>query len=83
MNRRIVADKHLKPVLRATDSQLTAYASRSQTYDPRLIETIALDDWPDNVERVMIAYRLEVNEYQGTKSSPHSAGVSLGVWEQL
>lgn len=73
MNRRIVADKHLKLVLRATDSRLTAYASRFQTHDPRLIEAIAFntldDDWPDNVERVMITYRLEVNEYQGTKSS--------------
>jgi single-stranded-DNA-specific exonuclease len=37
------------------------------------IEAIAFntrgEDWPDDVRRVSLAYRLDVNEYQGLRST--------------
>lgn len=59
VNRRIVGDKHLKLVLKLPGSQ-------------RLIDAIAFntvdEDWPDNVQRVEAAYRLDINEYQGRQN---------------
>lgn len=57
MVRRVVADKHLKLVLRAPNSHP--------------IEAIAFntlgEEWPEDLGRVAIAYRLDVNKYQGMR----------------
>jgi len=56
--RRIVGEKHLKMTLRSTGSAAG-----------RLIEAIAFnvtdEDWPKNVTRVHIAYKLDINDYRG------------------
>lgn len=59
VNRRIVGEKHLKLVLQTPGSQ-------------RFIDAIAFnvtdEDWPEQVSRVELAYRLDINEYQGRQS---------------
>jgi single-stranded-DNA-specific exonuclease len=60
VQRRIVGEKHLKMVLRAPGGE-------------RMIDAIALNtvdaDWPPQAKRVVTAYRLDVNEYQGRRSA--------------
>lgn len=57
-DRRIVADRHLKMTL-----ALPGY--------PRKFDAIAFftldDDWPEDVNHVHLAYRLDVNEYNGRR----------------
>lgn len=59
INRRIVGEKHLKLVLQPIGSQ-------------RYIDAIAFnvtdEDWPEQVSRVELAYRLDINEYQGRQN---------------
>ncbi len=56
---RVVGERHLKMVLRAPGEQ-------------RLIDAIAFNtsatQWPDATRRVNVAYRVEINEYQGKQS---------------
>ena len=59
VQRRVVADKHLKLLVRAANSapiEAIAFNTRGE-------------DWPDDVRRVSLAYRLDVNEYQGMRST--------------
>ena len=59
VQRRVVGERHLKMVLRATG-------------DKRLIDAIAFNtsatQWPDGTLQVNAAYRVDVNEYQGKQS---------------
>ena len=59
VNRRIVGEKHLKLVLQVPGGQ-------------RYIDAIAFnvsdEDWPEQVKRVELAYRLDINEYQGRQN---------------
>jgi single-stranded-DNA-specific exonuclease len=60
VQRRIVGEKHLKMVLRAPGGE-------------RMIDAIAFNtvdaDWPPQAKRVVTAYRLDVNEYQGRRTA--------------
>ena len=64
VQKRIVGSKHLKMTLRMPGQLGVSTNSRS-----RPIEAIAFnttdDDWPGNVQRVHIAYKLDINEYRG------------------
>ena len=59
VSRRIVSERHLKMVLRLPDSRRIADAIAFNTVD---------EDWPNEVTRVLLAYRLDVNEYQGRRN---------------
>ncbi|MEJ2142592.1 MAG: single-stranded-DNA-specific exonuclease RecJ [Gammaproteobacteria bacterium] len=59
VNRRIVGEKHLKLVLQLPGSQRYIDAIAFNTVD---------DEWPENVQRVELAYRLDINEYQGRQN---------------
>lgn len=54
--RRIVAEKHLKLLLRLPDSDQTLEAMAFFTDD---------QDWPSSVRQVQAVYRLNINEYYG------------------
>jgi single-stranded-DNA-specific exonuclease len=56
--RRIVGDHHLKLTVKLP--------GQKRTYDAIAFYT-ADDDWPENVARVLLAYRLDINEYRGRK----------------
>ncbi len=56
LNYRILADRHLKLSLQHGLSGPAVEAVAFNTRD---------DDWPDQVDRVRIAYRLDVNHYRG------------------
>lgn len=58
VKRRIVGEHHLKLVLRPVGSE--------QTLDGIAFNTVD-DDWPHDVSQVELAYRLDVNEYNGTR----------------
>lgn len=58
VKRRIVGGHHLKLVLRPVGSE--------QTFDGIAFNTVD-DDWPLDVSQVELAYRLDVNEYNGTR----------------
>ncbi|HEC19906.1 MAG TPA: single-stranded-DNA-specific exonuclease RecJ [Gammaproteobacteria bacterium] len=60
VNRRIVGDKHLKLVVRPPGSEQALDAIAFNTVD---------DDWPAEVQRVELAYRLDVNEFNGRRSA--------------
>jgi len=60
VNRRIVGDRHLKLTLQPTGSDQNIDAIAFNTVD---------DAWPVNVERVELAYRLDVNEYNGRRTA--------------
>ncbi len=61
VQQRIVGEKHLKLVV-ATD------AARSQLLDA-IAFNVDLEQWPNNaVQRVRLAYRLDVNEFRGRQS---------------
>jgi single-stranded-DNA-specific exonuclease len=59
VSRRIVGEKHLKLVLRPAGSQQAIDAIAFNTVD---------DDWPVGVSHVALAYRLDVNEFNGRRS---------------
>ncbi|MGD8483353.1 MAG: single-stranded-DNA-specific exonuclease RecJ [Thioalkalispiraceae bacterium] len=59
VNRRIVGEKHLKLVVRLP--------SGSQCYDAIAFNTTD-EDWPEQVEQVQLAYRLDVNEFRGNQN---------------
>ncbi len=59
VSRRIVGERHLKMVLRLPGSRRVADAIAFNTLD---------EDWPAEVSRVLLAYRLDVNEYQGRRN---------------
>lgn len=60
INRRIVGERHLKLVLQPTDSEQNIDAIAFNTVD---------ESWPTNVEQVELAYRLDVNEFNGVRSA--------------
>ena len=60
VSRRIVGEKHLKLVLRPAGSQQAIDAIAFNTID---------DDWPVGVSQVKLAYRLEINEFNGKRSA--------------
>ncbi len=57
LQRRIVGEKHLKLVLENEDG-VAIDAIAFNTTD---------NHWPENVERVRVAYRLEINEFRGER----------------
>ena len=56
--RRIVGEHHLKMTLRLPESP--------QSYDAIAFHTLD-EAWPDEVRNVQLAYRLDVNEYRGSR----------------
>ncbi|MCF6255811.1 MAG: single-stranded-DNA-specific exonuclease RecJ [Gammaproteobacteria bacterium] len=60
VSRRIVGEKHLKLVLRPAGSQQVIDAIAFNTVD---------DDWPVDVKQVELAYRLDINEFNGRRSA--------------
>jgi single-stranded-DNA-specific exonuclease len=58
VERRIVGERHLKLRLRSTPGAQTLDAIAFNTVD---------DDWPLGVSQVELAYRLDVNEYNGVR----------------
>ncbi|MBL1274734.1 MAG: single-stranded-DNA-specific exonuclease RecJ, partial [Ectothiorhodospiraceae bacterium] len=60
VSKRIVGEKHLKLVLRQTGSEQSIDAIAFNTVD---------DDWPVKVAQVELAYRLDVNEFNGKRSA--------------
>ncbi len=60
VSRRIVGDNHLKLVLRPPGSEQIIDAIAFNTVD---------DDWPADTAQVELAYRLDVNEYNGRRST--------------
>ncbi len=59
VSRRIVGERHLKMVLKLPSSSRIADAIAFNTLD---------DDWPPEVNQVLLAYRLDVNEFQGRRN---------------
>ncbi len=59
VKRRIVGENHLKLVLRIPGSEQIIDAIAFNTLD---------DDWPADTTQVELAYRLDVNEYNGRRS---------------
>jgi len=59
INRRIVGGKHLKLTVRLSESGQPVDAIAFNTVD---------DDWPATVAQVELAYRLDVNEFNGRRS---------------
>ncbi len=60
VNRRVVGDKHLKMMLR--------HPQQSQGMDAIAFNTIDTD-WPPGLTHVEVAYRLDVNDFRGTRSA--------------
>jgi single-stranded-DNA-specific exonuclease len=60
MHRRIVGERHLKLQLRAPGTERDMDAIAFNTVDT---------DWPDQVAQVRVAYRLDVNEFNGRRSA--------------
>ena len=60
VNRRIIGERHLKLMLRLPSSRQVIDAIAFNTVD---------DDWPAEVRAVQVAYRLDVNEYNGRRSA--------------
>lgn len=60
VNRRIVGERHLKLTVRLPDG--------GQPFDAIAFNTMD-DEWPDTVELVELAYRLDVNEFNGRRSA--------------
>lgn len=60
VSKRIVGEKHLKLVLRPAGSEQAIDAIAFNTVD---------DDWPVEVKQVELAYRLDVNEFNGKRSA--------------
>lgn len=60
INRRIVGERHLKLTVRLPESTRQVDAIAFNTVD---------DDWPAGVEQVELAYRLDVNEFNGSRNA--------------
>jgi single-stranded-DNA-specific exonuclease len=60
VQRRIVGQRHLKLLLKAPGSERVIDAIAFNTVD---------DDWPAEVGQVEVAYRLDVNEFNGRRSA--------------
>ena len=60
VSKRIVGEKHLKLVLRPAGGEQAIDAIAFNTVD---------DDWPVGVNQVELAYRLDVNEFNGKCSA--------------
>jgi single-stranded-DNA-specific exonuclease len=60
VSKRIVGEKHLKLVLRPAGGEQAIDAIAFNTVD---------DDWPLGVSQVALAYRLDVNEFNGKRSA--------------
>ncbi len=60
VSRRIVGERHLKLVLQTPGTEQTIDAIAFNTVDT---------DWPDSVEQVELAYRLDVNEFNGRRTA--------------
>jgi single-stranded-DNA-specific exonuclease len=60
ISRRIVGERHLKLVLQVPGSEEAIDAIAFNTVDV---------DWPDSVEQVELAYRLDVNEFNGRRTA--------------
>jgi single-stranded-DNA-specific exonuclease len=60
LNRRIVGECHLKLLLRVPGAEQILDAIAFNTVD---------EDWPVDVGKVEVAYRLDVNEYNGRRSA--------------
>jgi single-stranded-DNA-specific exonuclease len=60
VSKRIVGEKHLKLVLRPVGSKEAIDAIAFNTVD---------DDWPVDVKQVALAYRLDVNEFNGKRTA--------------
>ena len=58
VSRRIVGERHLKLVLKPQGQTLSIGAIAFNTVD---------DDWPGRVQQVRIAYKLDVNEFRGSR----------------
>ncbi len=78
VSRRIVGDNHLKLVLRPPGGEQIIDAIAFNTVD---------DDWPADTTQVELAYRLDVNEYNGRRSAQllveHIQGVSNSTLSHL
>ncbi len=59
INRRIVGERHLKLLLRASQQASPVDAIAFNTVD---------DDWPRTVSRVRLAYKLDVNHYRDSRN---------------
>ena len=64
VSRRIVGEKHLKLVLRPVGKE----QGNAQAIDAIAFNTVD-DDWPVGVSQVALAYRLDVNEFNGRRSA--------------
>ena len=60
VNRRIVGERHLKLLLRTPHTAQTIDAIAFNQVD---------EDWPGFVDRVQLAYRLDVNEFRGQRQT--------------
>jgi single-stranded-DNA-specific exonuclease len=60
VSKRVVGEKHLKLVLRVPNSEQAIDAIAFNVTD---------DDWPVDVKQVELAYRLDVNEFNGKRSA--------------
>ena len=60
VNRRIVGQRHLKLQLKLPGGEQVIDAIAFNTVD---------DDWPVDVKQVEVAYRLDVNEFNGRRSA--------------
>ncbi|MDH5408654.1 MAG: single-stranded-DNA-specific exonuclease RecJ [Gammaproteobacteria bacterium] len=60
VNKRIVGEKHLKMVLRPPGTEQLMDAIAFNTVD---------SEWPEQVDRVELAYRLDVNEFRGARTA--------------
>ena len=60
VNKRIVGEKHLKMLLRNTDSDDVIDAIAFNTLDT---------DWPVDTEKVKTVYRLDINEFRGNRTA--------------
>jgi len=68
VSRRIVGERHLKLVLQATGNNGGNEQGSKQMIDAIAFNTVD-DDWPDSVEQVELAYRLDVNEFNGRRTA--------------
>ena len=59
LERRLLKGKHLKMWVRPSHSEISVEAIAFNTVDT---------DWPAEVNRIQLAYKLDVNVYRGTKS---------------
>ena len=59
VDRRIVGEHHLKMQVKIPESSASFDAIAFHTVD---------DDWPEQVDYVQLAYRLDINDYRGKRT---------------